>query len=148
VNGKTIARIFPRPTSLQHPSKIPLQKERPSANLQFPVKVSGGGSHSQAEAVRHGIAPRTRHSRPAGDEERKHASPKKQDFLKRTQRAKERPQIRDSKRHASSPQWSKRVKKLPREFFYFVVYAFLLLSLYVKELFPSPLPISFYPKYG
>ncbi|MDQ5949777.1 MAG: small subunit ribosomal protein, partial [Patescibacteria group bacterium] len=66
------------------------------------VKVVGGGIHSQAEAVRHGL------SRALSEYNDELRSPlKKAGFLKRDPRMKERRKF-GLKKARKSPQWSKR----------------------------------------
>ena len=67
------------------------------------VLVSGGGSHSQAEAIRHGIS----RALIEHDEEANKAKLKTAGFLKRDARAKERRKF-GLKKARKSPQWSKR----------------------------------------
>ena len=72
------------------------------SEYEVTVKVTGGGSHSQAEAVRHGIA----RALIKIDEEFK-SDLKKAGFLKRDPRAKERRKF-GLKKARKSAQWSKR----------------------------------------
>ncbi len=67
------------------------------------VVVQGGGSHSQAEAVRHGIA----RALIIDDEESNKKKLKHAGFLKRDPRSKERRKF-GLKKARKSPQWSKR----------------------------------------
>jgi small subunit ribosomal protein S9 len=66
------------------------------------VKVSGGGMHSQAEAVRHGLS----RALVLSDHELRH-NLKTLGFLKRDARAKERRKF-GLKKARKAPQWSKR----------------------------------------
>ncbi len=66
------------------------------------VKVSGGGTHSQAEAIRHGLSRALVNS---DSENRKEL--KTLGFLKRDPRAKERRKF-GLKKARKAPQWSKR----------------------------------------
>ncbi|MEX2052504.1 MAG: 30S ribosomal protein S9 [Candidatus Paceibacterota bacterium] len=66
------------------------------------VRVSGGGTHSQAEAVRHGLS----RALVASDSESR-PKLKSLGFLKRDPRAKERRKF-GLKKARKSPQWSKR----------------------------------------
>ncbi len=66
------------------------------------VKVSGGGIHSQAEAVRHGISRGL-----VKEEEGTKTTLKKAGFLKRDPRMKERRKF-GLKKARKAPQWSKR----------------------------------------
>ena len=78
-----------------HKSKIP-EKYSVSA------RVSGGGIHSQAEAIRHGISRAL-----AGTDLDLRKKIKKLGFLKRDPRAKERRKF-GLKKARKAPQWSKR----------------------------------------
>mgnify|MGYP006314265239 FL=1 len=80
----------------------PILKGKPSKKWSFEVRVSGGGAHSQAEAVRHGLSRALVMS-----EEELHTKIKKLGFLKRDPRAKERRKF-GLKKARKSPQWSKR----------------------------------------
>ena len=71
-------------------------------NLAITIRVSGGGINSQAEAVRHAIARILIEINP---ELRKDL--KKEGFLKRDPRAKERRKF-GLKKARKAPQWSKR----------------------------------------
>ncbi len=73
-----------------------------SQHLAITVKVTGGGINSQAEAIRHGIARILIEMNP---ELRKDL--KKEGFLKRDPRAKERRKF-GLKKARKAPQWSKR----------------------------------------
>ncbi len=66
------------------------------------VKVSGGGIHSQAEAVRHGISRGL-----VKEDEAQKTTLKKAGFLKRDPRMKERRKF-GLKKARKAPQWSKR----------------------------------------
>ncbi|MFH0755344.1 MAG: 30S ribosomal protein S9 [bacterium] len=79
-----------------------LAKVKLPNNLNITVKVSGGGINSQAEAIRHGLA---RILILINPEFRK--SLKKEGFLKRDPRAKERRKF-GLKKARKAPQWSKR----------------------------------------
>lgn len=74
----------------------------PEKDFEVSVKVQGGGIHSQAEAVRHGIARAL-----VKFDEAFHAVVKKEGFLKRDARAKERRKF-GLKKARKAPQWSKR----------------------------------------
>jgi small subunit ribosomal protein S9 len=80
----------------------PILKGKPSKKWSFEVRVSGGGAHSQAEAVRHGLSRALVMS-----EEELHTKIKKLGFLKRDPRAKERRKF-GLKKARKAPQWSKR----------------------------------------
>jgi small subunit ribosomal protein S9 len=55
VNEKGLEKYFPT-LELQQISVSPLEKMKCVDHFKISIKVSGGGVHSQAEAVRHGIA--------------------------------------------------------------------------------------------
>lgn len=76
--------------------------EGKTAKWSVEVKVSGGGTHSQAEAVRHGLA----RALVKSDEEL-HTGLKTLGFLKRDSRAKERRKF-GLKKARKAPKWSKR----------------------------------------
>ncbi len=79
-----------------------LTLSKPAHHLAITVKVSGGGINSQAEAIRHAIA---RILILINPEFRKDL--KKEGFLKRDPRAKERRKF-GLKKARKAPQWSKR----------------------------------------
>ncbi len=99
VNEKEGSVYFPT-RELQHVIHGPFGKVEEHYSVS--VKVSGGGPHSQAEAVRHGIA------RALVDiNEEVRPGLKKSGFLKRDPRAKERRKF-GLKKARKAPQWSKR----------------------------------------
>jgi small subunit ribosomal protein S9 len=55
INDKNIKDYFPT-AELQEIVSSPLEKADSVSSYKISVKVKGGGIHSQAEAVRHGIA--------------------------------------------------------------------------------------------
>jgi len=75
---------------------------KPEDKFEITVVVSGGGIHSQAEAVRHGLA---RFFAETGEEEK--GKLKKEGYLKRDPRSKERRKF-GLKKARKAPQWSKR----------------------------------------
>ncbi len=79
-----------------------LHKLKDEKNYTITVVVKGGGTHSQAEAIRHGIARAL-----AQVDEATKTEVKKLGFLKRDARAKERRKFGHKKARKSS-QWSKR----------------------------------------
>lgn len=81
---------------------LPLQTGKTGTKWHVEVKVSGGGIHSQAEAVRHGLA----RALVLNDGELR-TKLKTLGFLKRDARAKERRKF-GLKKARKSPQWSKR----------------------------------------
>lgn len=80
----------------------PVVKGKPGSKLHVEVKVTGGGIHSQAEAIRHGLA----RALVMQDTEMR-SKMKTLGFLKRDARAKERRKF-GLKKARKSPQWSKR----------------------------------------
>ena len=101
VNGRDIATYFPTP-ELQRIIMDPLTKSKINAKFSVTVQAKGGGIHSQAEAVRHGIS---RALLLYDIELRKKL--KKAGFLKRDPRMKERRKF-GLKKARKAPQWSKR----------------------------------------
>lgn len=99
VNDKELASYFPT-------KEMCVLVEQPLADIKekFKVtaKINGGGIHSQAEAMRHGIA---RALVKNSEELRK--SLKKAGYLKRDPRSKERRKF-GLKKARKAPQWSKR----------------------------------------
>ncbi|MES2953510.1 MAG: 30S ribosomal protein S9 [Patescibacteria group bacterium] len=101
VNSKTLDAYFPTEemrTIVMHP----LNEMAPEAKLDISVHVKGGGIHSQAEALAHGIA----RALVKHDAELK-APVKKAGMLTRDARIKERRKF-GLKKARKSPQWSKR----------------------------------------
>ncbi|OGI69185.1 30S ribosomal protein S9 [Candidatus Nomurabacteria bacterium RIFCSPLOWO2_01_FULL_42_20] len=80
----------------------PIAKTKITPKFQVSIKVAGGGIHSQAEAVRHGL---TRAIVEIKEELR--SKLKKMGFLKRDSRIKERRKF-GLKKARKAPQWSKR----------------------------------------
>jgi len=101
VNDKPMKMYFPT-AEMQKVVEDPLVKMKVLDKFRITVKVSGGGIHSQSEAVRHGI---TRALIVFNSEFR--ARLKKAGFVTRDQRAKERRKF-GLKKARKSPQWSKR----------------------------------------
>lgn len=101
VNSKDCLEYFPT-EELQRIVQAPLKKLKLEEDFSVLVKVSGGGIHSQAEAVRHGIS---RALVKYDAEARKRL--KSAGFLKRDPRAKERRKF-GLKKARRAPQWSKR----------------------------------------
>ena len=101
VNGKKINDYFPT-KELQNIVHDPLKTMKLDKEFAFSAKVSGGGIHSQAEALRHGIS---RALVVMDIEMRKKL--KKAQFLKRDPRSKERRKF-GLKKARKAPQWSKR----------------------------------------
>lgn len=101
INDKAISIYFPT-TELFKTAMGALHTAENVSEYSVTVKVAGGGIHSQAEAVRHGIS----RALVKIDEEFK-TDLKKAGFLKRDARAKERRKFGLKKARKSS-QWSKR----------------------------------------
>ena len=99
INDKEGHEYFPL-ASLQQIVKDALAAK--TEKYKVTVMVKGGGIHSQAEAVRHGIA---RALASEGHEER--GVMKKLGYLKRDPRSKERRKF-GLKKARKAPQWSKR----------------------------------------
>lgn len=100
VNGKTAQEYFP--VNIPELILAPVRLVAAPLDGHFEAKVSGGGSHSQAEAIRHGIS---RILLEINAEWR--GILKSKGMLRRDDRMKERkkPGLRRARR---SPQWSKR----------------------------------------
>jgi small subunit ribosomal protein S9 len=99
VNEKELATYFPT-EELQKIVTDPFTTAE--AVFAVSVKVQGGGIHSQAEAVRHGISRAL-----VIDKESLKSKLKVEGFLKRDPRSKERRKF-GLKKARKSPQWSKR----------------------------------------
>jgi small subunit ribosomal protein S9 len=101
INDKELAEYFPT-ADLRRTATESLDKSGIQQKFKVTVKLSGGGISSQSEAVRHALAravivydPNLR------------TTVKKEGFLKRDPRAKERRKF-GLKKARKSPQWSKR----------------------------------------
>lgn len=101
VNGKTLNDYF-QTAELQTIVADPFKQAELEQKFSVTVRVTGGGIHAQAEAVRHGIA---RAIVKYDEENRKKV--KKLGFLKRDPRMKERRKF-GLKKARKAPQWSKR----------------------------------------
>ncbi len=101
VNEKDIATYFPT-RELQLIVKDPFVKGKTEEKYKVTVKVEGGGIHSQAEAVSHGIARVLTEINPLMRKDLKKA-----DLLKRDPRMKERRKF-GLRKARKSKQWSKR----------------------------------------
>lgn len=101
INDKQMEKYFPT-KELQHIIEDPIRKMKALKNFKISVRVNGGGIHSQAEAVRHGIS---RALVKFNEEFR--GKLKKAGFLKRDSRMKERRKF-GLKKARKAPQWSKR----------------------------------------
>ena len=80
----------------------PISKSKTTLMYEVSAHVNGGGTHAQAEAIRHGIS----RALTAIDPEHREKL-KKLGFLKRDPRAKERRKF-GLKKARKAPQWSKR----------------------------------------
>lgn len=102
VNGREVGEYF-KTDSLRQIIHDPISKlEKGDAKWNVEIKVSGGGVHSQAEAVRHGLARAL-----VSENGELRGELKDLGFLKRDARAKERRKF-GLKKARKSPQWSKR----------------------------------------
>lgn len=101
INGKSLEVYFPT-AELQKFITDPFVATEIKQKFEMVATVRGGGIHSQAEAVRHGIA----RGLVKYDEEL-HTTLKKEKMLKRDPRSKERRKF-GLKKARKSPQWSKR----------------------------------------
>lgn len=101
INDKILNDYFAT-DELQKTVQDPFTKSKIVTKFDVTVKVLGGGSHSQAEAIRHGIS----RALTEFDEEMK-GKLKKLGFLKRDPRSKERRKF-GLKKARKAPQWSKR----------------------------------------
>ena len=101
VNGKDVKEYFPT-VALTKAAHDVMALMMPGEKYEISVKIEGGGIHSQAEAVRHGLA---RIFSEFSDEAR--TKLKREGFLKRDPRSKERRKF-GLKKARKAPQWSKR----------------------------------------
>jgi small subunit ribosomal protein S9 len=101
VNGKPAEEYFPRPGDLDWIAQ-PLQATGLAGKFSISIKVAGGGSSGQADAVRHGIARALVRS----DAELR-AALRRGGFLTRDARVKERKKP-GLKRARKAPQYTKR----------------------------------------
>jgi small subunit ribosomal protein S9 len=101
VNGKELEIYFPT-RELQATVRDPFTKVEGMGKFSISAHITGGGIHSQAEAMRHGLS---RVLVSMNEELRKEL--KGAGFLKRDPRAKERRKF-GLKKARKAPQWSKR----------------------------------------
>ncbi len=101
INGKTLEVYFPTP-ELKKIVTGAFETATPSEKFEVVVTTKGGGSHAQAEAVRHGIS----RALVLFDGELR-GTLKKAKMLKRDPRKVERKKF-GLKKARKSPQWSKR----------------------------------------
>jgi small subunit ribosomal protein S9 len=102
VNDKAGGQYFVTP-ELQSVVRGPFVRTEIIDSYTITVKVSGGGIHSQAEAVRHGISRALVAINAESRVELKHKG-----FLKRDPRAKERRKAGNAGKARAKKQWSKR----------------------------------------
>jgi small subunit ribosomal protein S9 len=101
VNGKDVSDYF-KTSDQRTLVQDPVVKGKPGYKLAVEAKVNGGGIHSQAEAVRHGL------SRAIVEMDiEMRPKLKTMGYLKRDPRAKERRKF-GLKKARKAPQWSKR----------------------------------------
>ena len=101
INGKDAKAYFPT-AEMKHLINSPFETAPTVSKFNITVVVKGGGIHSQAEALRHGI------SRALIEMDAELRKPlKKAKMLKRDPRAKERRKF-GLKKARKAPQWSKR----------------------------------------
>ena len=101
INGKDLASYFPT-EELQKIITDAFSLTEQKGHFLVTVRVSGSGIHSQAEAVRHGIARIL-----VKENEDDKTKLKQAGMLKRDPRAKERRKF-GLKKARKAPQWSKR----------------------------------------
>lgn len=101
INDKELSDYFPT-EELQKIANDSFVEGKPAEKFKVSAKVLGGGIHSQAEALRHGIA----RALIKYDVELR-GKVKKAGYLKRDPRAKERRKF-GLKKARKAPQWSKR----------------------------------------
>lgn len=101
VNNKPLEQYFRAP-ELQKIALKPLEISKPKASLSFTALIRGGGIHSQAEALRHGLAKAL-----VLYDANLRGELKTMGFLKRDPRMKERRKF-GLKKARKAPQWSKR----------------------------------------
>lgn len=101
INDKLYGQYFPT-LELQRIAEDALQKMKLFGRFRVSVKVSGGGVHAQAEALRHGLARCLVKFNPDFRKRLKRAG-----FLKRDPRMKERKKF-GLKKARRAPQWAKR----------------------------------------
>ena len=101
VNNKPLEKYFPT-TELKHIAYDALDAVDLRAKYRVQAKITGGGSHAQAEALRHALS---RAILLIDGEQRK--TLKRLGYLKRDPRAKERRKF-GLKKARKAPQWAKR----------------------------------------
>ena len=101
VNGKLYGAYFPT-LELQQIVEDSLKKMKLFGRFKVSIKVSGGGTHAQAEAVRHGLARCLVKFNPDFRKRLRRAG-----YITRDPRAKERKKF-GLKKARKAPQWAKR----------------------------------------
>jgi small subunit ribosomal protein S9 len=101
INEKELPVYFPT-DELQRIAHDAFNEGKPADKFKVTAKLNGGGIHSQAEALRHGIA----RALLVYDKELR-GKVKKAGYLKRDPRSKERRKF-GLKKARKAPQWSKR----------------------------------------
>jgi small subunit ribosomal protein S9 len=101
VNGKDSKEYF-KTEEQRRLVQDPIVKGKLGTKWNIEVRVKGGGIHSQAEAVRHGLARAL-----VSSEQELRGKMKTLGYLKRDPRAKERRKF-GLKKARKAPQWSKR----------------------------------------
>lgn len=101
INEKDMATYFPT-EELQKIITDAFTALESKGHFTITIKVNGGGIHSQAEAVRHGISRGL-----VKEDETQKTTLKKAGYLKRDPRMKERRKF-GLKKARKAPQWSKR----------------------------------------
>jgi small subunit ribosomal protein S9 len=101
INGKD-AKDYMQTEETRRLIADPMVQGKPGSKWAVEARVSGGGAHSQAEAVRHGLARAL-----VASEGELRSKLKTLGYLKRDPRAKERRKF-GLKKARKAPQWSKR----------------------------------------
>jgi small subunit ribosomal protein S9 len=101
INDRNLENYFPT-TELRRIVTEAMESAKTADKFKITVKLKGGGIHSQAEALRHGIS----RALIKYDKELR-GKMKKAGYLKRDPRAKERRKF-GLKKARKAPQWSKR----------------------------------------
>ena len=101
VNSREYKEYFPT-TEMQKIAEDAFRKTRPETRFGVSAHINGGGIHSQAEALRHGISRALIQFDPECRKKLKKAG-----FLKRDPRVKERRKF-GLKKARRAPQWAKR----------------------------------------
>ena len=102
INGHDYADYFSKNQGLLNIAEAPLKKLKSVNRFKATIKVLGGGIHSQAEAIRHGLS-----RAPVMFDPNFAKKLKKSGFLTRDSREKERRKY-GLKKARKAPQWAKR----------------------------------------